>query len=214
MRQLAEKTRRDYGHYIRRFQESGLSSSEFLAGLTAHSQRVRRAALVWAGLPVDGFQPQRHYEKAPQDLTADELERVLAAAGSYEYDLKFLYYTGARISEAVAARPEDVHDGWLTLHGTKGYRDRRVPLHPSLLPVQLPLSHSVWAIERKCQKLSKALGFRVHPHKLRTSFATHLLDRGTPIQVVQQLLGHRDLATTAKYLAYRDDRKLAAIRAL
>jgi len=142
--------------------------------------------------------------------------------------LEFLYGTGARISEAVGCAVDDVDltsDGAVLLRG-KGGRSRLVPVgeylrraveaylvrgrpalaaagrgHPALFLNARggPLSRqSAWSILRRAAERA-GLSQAVSPHTLRHSFATHLLDGGADVRVVQELLGHASVTTTQMY---------------
>ena len=141
--------------------------------------------------------------------------------------LELLYGTGARISEAVGLTVDDVTVGGSTviLRG-KGGRERMVPLgryalraldgylvraRPTLAAGGRgtprlflnarggPLSRqSAWAILRAAAGRAGLSG-RISPHTLRHSFATHLLDGGADVRVVQELLGHASVTTTQMY---------------
>jgi integrase/recombinase XerD len=142
--------------------------------------------------------------------------------------LEFLYATGARISEAVGCAVDDLDlaEGTVVLHG-KGGKSRLVPVggyarkaldaylvraRPGLAP-RVPrvfvnarggsLSRqSAWAILRRAAiraELPVDGPHGVSPHTLRHSYATHLLDGGADIRVVQELLGHASVTTTQVY---------------
>jgi integrase/recombinase XerD len=102
----------------------------------------------------------------------------------------------------------------------KGQKDRYVMLSPKLLeilrdwwrvekskqglfPGDLPGQHiSKDAVEQACQKARRRCSIPkpTTPHSLRHAFAVHLLESGTDVRTIQLLLGHRSLATTARYL--------------
>jgi integrase/recombinase XerD len=148
--------------------------------------------------------------------------------------LELLYGTGARISEAVGLDLDDLERGTaaVTLQG-KGGRQRIVPIgsyalravddylvraRPALAAAGRgaprvflnarggPLSRqSAWVILRSAAEKA-GLAATISPHTLRHSFATHLLDGGADVRVVQELLGHASVTTTQIYTLVTVDR--------
>jgi integrase/recombinase XerD len=177
--------------------------------------------------PGRDVHPPAPPKRLPKALAVDQVERILAAPGDDPLGLRdralleFLYGTGARISEAVGLAVDDVDDATVTLHG-KGGRTRLVPLgryaraaldaylvrsRPGLAtgsPALFlnarggPLSRqSAWTILHRAAETAGVPG--VSPHTLRHSYATHLLDGGADVRVVQELLGHASVTTTQVY---------------
>ena len=160
--------------------------------------------------------------KLPAILSADEVVRFLEAVPSLKARtaLTTAYAAGLRASEAVSLKVEDIDSDRMLIqvrHG-KGAKDRTIMLSPQLLgilrtywrlarpegwlfpgrgdkPIDVQVLHSA------CRSATKAAGLvkRVSVHTLRHSFATHLLESGTDIRIIQVLLGHRNLSTTARY---------------
>lgn len=138
--------------------------------------------------------------------------------------LELLYASGLRVSELVSMKTEaaNLQDGWVRVTG-KGNKERMVPVHPrALAAVRVYLAERERRFKnpapelflgRTGRKLSriqfwrrlKELGVRagikqkLHPHLLRHTFATHLLQGGADLRSVQEMLGHADLATTQIY---------------
>jgi site-specific recombinase XerD len=132
-----------------------------------------------------------------------------------------LYGAGLRVTEALALQLRDVDSTRMVLtvrHG-KGDQDRQVPLSSVLLEALRMYWRAYrppsWLFPSKTgdqplgpstiQRAVKAAGSRagiakpVTPHTLRHSYATHLMEAGTDLRVIQTLLGHRSLRTTAIY---------------
>lgn len=150
--------------------------------------------------------------------------------------LEVLYGAGLRISELVGLDVDDVDldEGSVLVRHAKGGRSRRVPLgraaraavgaylgaaRPELARRGRARSPALFLNARGgrlsrqgCWKILKGyaslagLKDRVSPHTLRHSFATHMLDGGADIRVVQELLGHASLATTQVYTLVSDSR--------
>jgi site-specific recombinase XerD len=64
------------------------------------------------------------------------------------------------------------------------------------------------------RELQRRTSIRCHAHKFRTTFATHMLQRGVDIRTVQELMGHSNIQTTMRYLAISDERLVAAVALL
>ncbi|MEQ1695713.1 MAG: tyrosine-type recombinase/integrase [Hyphomicrobiaceae bacterium] len=162
-------------------------------------------------------------QKLPVVLTQEEAAQLMAAAPGAKFRAIFgvAYGAGLRVSEVAHLKVSDV-DGermLLRVEQGKGQRDRNAMLSPRLLQllrdwweIQRPTSWlfpgrdpiqpvSARHIYRVVRETAEAIGIekRVGPHTLRHSFATHLLEQGVDIRVIQVLVGHTKLDTTARY---------------
>jgi integrase/recombinase XerD len=161
--------------------------------------------------------------KAPVVLSQEEVARLLEAAPGLKYKaaLSVAYGAGLRVSEVANLKVSDIDSERMTLRVEqgKGQRDRYVMLSPQLLellrdwwraarpqvwlfPGQNPINPMTPRQLNRAVHAAKDLAGiskRVSPHTLRHSFATHLLEQGVDIRVIQVLLGHAKLETTALY---------------
>jgi integrase/recombinase XerD len=166
--------------------------------------------------------------KKPQTLpivmSPEEVLQFLGCVGNTKHRaiLTTCYAAGLRISEAVSLTVPDIDSARMVIRVDqgKGQKDRYVMLSPKLreilrdwwrvekprqwlFPGDIPGQHiSKDAVEQACQKARRRCPIPkpTTPHSLRHAFAVHLLESGTDVRTIQLLLGHRSLATTARYL--------------
>jgi site-specific recombinase XerD len=163
-------------------------------------------------------------QKLPVIPSPEEVLHFLASVRSTRNRaiLTACYAAGLRISECLHLKAADIDSQRMVIRidQGKGHKDRYVMLSPKLLetlrsywkavrpkdwlfegdiPGQ-PINRS--SVETACQKACQLPGNRksITPHSLRHAFAVHLLESGTDVRTIQLLLGHRSLATTARYL--------------
>ena len=167
--------------------------------------------------------------KLPVVLSLEEAARLINAAGNLKYKaaLSVAYGAGLRVSEVIALKVSDIDSTRMTLRVEqgKGRKDRYAMLSPVLLehlrawwrfaneqrlmlkggwlfPGQNPVNHmGARQLSRACHAaaLDARIDKRVSMHTLRHSFATHLLEAKVDIRVIQVLLGHKKLESTAVY---------------
>ena len=161
--------------------------------------------------------------KLPRVLSAEEVLRLLEATPSPKHKaaLSVAYGAGLRAMEVVALKVCDIDSKrmMLRVEQGKGRKDRFAMLSPQLLELLRDwwrmARPPVWVfpgrdrinpmttrqLNRVCHMAAKLAGLPtwVAPHTLRHSFATHLLEQSVDIRVIQVLLGHAKLDTTARY---------------
>jgi len=165
----------------------------------------------------------RQPKRLPVVLSQSEVQRLLAAVRVYKLRVLLMttYAAGLRLSEVIHLKPTDIDSQRMVIRVRqgKGQKDRYVMLSAKLLAElrhywhlerptdwlfsgkhrEQPINASV--VQRMCQRAGRDAGLTkpVNMRCLRHSFATHLLEAGTNIRIIQTLLGHSSVSTTQVY---------------
>lgn len=194
-----------------------------------HSQAVSAIKFLYKrvlheeGLSKDIPRPPKE-RTLPTVLSKEEVQRIFAAVNNIKHKaiLMLTYSAGLRVSEVVALKLKDIDEDRKMIHirGAKGKKDRYTILsevalaiinkyrmlnnqfNEYLFPGQLGEGHiSIRSVEHIIQQAVEKIGIKktVTVHTLRHSFATHLLEMGTDLRYIQELLGHSSPKTTEIY---------------
>jgi integrase/recombinase XerD len=179
-------------------------------------------------IEMDRIPLPRSEKKLPVILSKEEVKALLEAPKNLGHRaiLATMYGAGLRVSEVTNLKVSDLDRDRkvIWVRGGKGNKDRQVMLADPLREVLVaywrwkrptewlfpgvkpgcPLTRET--VFDTCRKAARRAGIAkpVHPHSLRHAFATHLLDDGVNLLVIQTLLGHANLRTTARYLHVAD----------
>lgn len=215
-------TSEDVRQWLLALLQSGRSHSYANQALSA--LRFLYGTVLGHRLELDGVPRPRRKKALPKVLSPDEVRRFLEALPSPKYRaIAFvLYSTGLRVAECARLKVSDIDGDRAVIHVRqgKGRKDRYVMLSPVLRNVLrsyfrterphdwlFPSGHrrdrhvTVRTIQRQVSAAARRAGIEktVTPHMLRHSFATHLMEAGTDLRFIQELLGHTNPSTTAIY---------------
>jgi integrase/recombinase XerD len=217
------------GDFLAGLRESGLAESSAARALVAVRglHRFAHREGLAAHDPARDVRPPSPPRRLPKALPVDDVLRLLDVPGSLRDRalLELLYSTGARISEVVGLDVDDVDTSERTvLLDGKGGKQRLVPVgRPALAALEAYLvrarpglvkrgtpalflnarggrlsRQTAWLVLKTAAERA-GISAKVSPHTLRHSFATHLLEGGADVRVVQELLGHASVTTTQVY---------------
>ncbi|HQL70226.1 MAG: tyrosine-type recombinase/integrase [Bacteroidales bacterium] len=178
-------------------------------------------------LPLKDLYPTRKEHHLPEYLNKDEIKRLISATDNLKHRciLELLYSAGLRLSELLNIEISDIDstDMLIHIHVAKGKKDRKVMLSNVLLADlrayfkqykpqkylfegQGKEQYSAKSVQNIVKFTAQRAGISKHvtPHTLRHSFATHLLENGTDIRFIQELLGHKSVKTTEIYTHISD----------
>lgn len=188
------------------------------------------------------FETPRIWQLIPEVMTVEEVDLLLAQLKATDFlsardkaIFELLYATGMRVSELCSLTIKDINDDFVKVFG-KGKKERLIPVgKQALAAIDHYLLHfrgeasekdAPLFISRRGKPMGRIsvwerLGFwakkagiqkSISPHTLRHSFATHLLENGADLRLIQEMLGHEDISTTDRYTHLANSRLKAAFK--
>jgi len=230
---------RQYISFLTTRKQAKRSVTRKLASLRRYFGWLVRNGIIEAD-PTAGVRTPSDSGRLPKVLTAEQLSALLTSSDTEAPEwrtardtavIELLYGSGLRVSElcGLEINSVNVKAQSIVVMG-KGSKLRRVPVsEPSLIAIKdwLKLRNELVAVAGEAAMFLNTRGKRLtprdvrrlidarslaptHPHALRHTFATHLLDNGADLRAVQELLGHSDVATTQRYTHVSKERLKSA----
>jgi len=210
---------RDFLHHVITQRKGAFSTcNQKLAGIKFFYQHVLRRPELELRVPA------KRSGRLPEPFSRSEVRRVIDATCKTKYRVLLMtaYGGGLRVAELVCLESRHIHSERMLIRVDqgKGHKDRYTLLSPRLLdalrdywredrpqrwlfpnakgtgPLPIGTAQKVFYAAKERAGIQHGHGI----HTLRHSFATHLMEAGVPLPVIQRLMGHASLATTAKYL--------------
>ena len=166
--------------------------------------------------------PSRKPQKLPVILSKSDIIKIVDKANNSKHKsmIALTYSAGLRVGEVINLKIQDIDSSRMSIHvkAGKGNKDRIVPLSEKLLGMlrnyykeyspkaylfegQKGGAYSTSSFNKLLKSVAKRakINKQITAHTLRHSYATHLLERGTDVRVIQKLLGHNSIKTTMLY---------------
>ncbi len=219
----------EYIESLRRAEYANISVVRMINAIRSFFKFLYFEEYIEETLSLD-FPVPKAQDKIPEMLTMEEVKSLLDQAKDCDLSgirnkaiMKLLYDGGLRVSEVCALDTSDIYSEGLVAAKGKGNKHRIVPIgkrtaamikryvketrkgtpdSPPLFTTGTGRRIDRVTIWRMIKKYAKSAGITksISPHTLRHSFATHLLEKGTDIRIIQEILGHEEIGTTSKYI--------------
>lgn len=217
-----------FNYFSKRKKEGYSSSSQIrsLVSLKAFFRFLQKEKILKNDF-FSFIDPPKLWQLIPEVLSTEEIESLLfscditTSIGARDHAIiEVLYGSGIRVTECASLKISDVSEGFIKVTG-KGNKQRIVPIGKKALKAidnyllnfrkKCPLDHLFLSkgnnpidrsvIFRRIRYYVKKTGLckKVSPHTFRHSFATHLLDMGADLRLIQEFLGHVDIGITDRY---------------
>lgn len=178
-------------------------------------------------LNLKSLYPKRKKNTLPKFISANQIKNMINGTSNIKHKclIMLLYSSGLRVSEVINLKTTDIESDIMLINisNSKGRKDRKVMLSEKVL-IELRIyykeykpkdflfegqnksNYSAKSIQNvvKDAAIRANINRRVTPHMLRHSFAIHLLENGTDIRYIQELLGHSSIQTTELYTYITD----------
>ena len=214
--------------YFQKLKDKGMASSSLCRALVAIKVffRFLKRENILAENPTVFLESPKIWQLIPEVLTVEEVARFLKAPDRESFVgvrdraiFQVMYASGLRVSEVCGLNVESVTDDHVRVKG-KGNKERVVPIAASAVQAvddylirfrnegdgPLFITQRGQRIDRvtiwgRVKFYARKAGIEksISPHTLRHSFATHLLENGADLRVIQEMLGHAHIATTDRY---------------